>query len=142
MDQEGYNVEISIDLLRETTSSTIESVVKDVAKQYECNHIYSYSETDGTSKIPRYHYIIVVNFSKDNFENLIHFIKYIKRYNKVHIECIYNDTTSRLVYGSGYYLKTLGKYNAKMYKMFIKNKNFTEEEGYILSHLVRSLRSL
>ena len=142
MDQEGYNVEISINLLKETTSSTIESVVRDVAKQNECDHIYAYSDTDGTSKIPRYHYIIVVNFSKDNLENFVHFIKYIKRYNKVHIECIYNDTTSNLIYGSGYYLKTLGKDNAKMYKMFIKNKNFTEEEAYILSNIIRSLRSL
>ena len=142
MDQEGYNVEISINLLKESTSSTIESVVRDVANENECDHIYAYSETDRTSKIPRYHYIIVVNFLKDNLENFVHFIKYIKRYNKVHIECIYNDTTSNLIYGSGYYLKTLGKDNAKMYKMFIKNKNFTEEEAYILSNIIRSLRSL
>ena len=139
MDQEGYNVEISINLLKETTSSTIESVVRDIAKQNECDHIYSYSDTDGTSKIPRYHYIIVVNFSKNNLENFGHFIKYIKRYNKVHIECIYNDITSHLVYGSGYYLKTLGKENAKIYKMYIKDKNFTEEDAYILSHIIKKL---
>jgi hypothetical protein len=139
MDQEGYNVEISINLLKETTSSTIESVVRDIAKENECNHIYSYSETDGTSKIPRYHYIIVVNFSKNNLENFGHFIKYIKRYNKVHIECIYNDTTSHLVYGSGYYLKTLGKENAKIYKMNIKDKKITEDDAYILSHIIKKL---
>jgi hypothetical protein len=139
MDQEGYNVEISINLLKETTSSTIESVVRDIAKENECDHIYSYSETDGTSKIPRYHYIIVVNFSKNNLENFGHFIKYIKRYNKVHIECIYNDTTSHLVYGSGYYLKTLGKENAKIYKMNIKDKKITEDDAYILSHIIKKL---
>jgi hypothetical protein len=137
MNQEGYNVEISINLLKETTSSTIESIVRDIAKQNECDHIYAYSDTDGTSKIPRYHYIIVVNFSKNNLENFGHFIKYIKRCNKVHIECIYNDTTSHLVYGSGYYLKTLGKENAKIYKMNIKDKNFTEEEAYILSQMIK-----
>ena len=139
MDQEGYNVEISINLLKESTSSTIESVVRDVANENECDHIYSYSETDGTSKIPRYHYIIVVNFSKNNLENFGHFIKYIKRYNKVHIECIYNDTTSHLVYGSGYYLKTLGKENAKIYKMNIKDKKITEDDAYILSHIIKKL---
>ena len=139
MNQEGYNVEISINLLKETTSSTIESVVREIAEQNECNHIYSYSETDGTSKIPRYHYIIVVNFSKNNLENFVNFIKYMKKYSKVHIECIYNDTTSNLIYGSGYYLKTIGKQNAKIYKMFIKNKNFTEEDAYILSHLIKKL---
>jgi hypothetical protein len=139
MDQEGYNVEISINLLKETTSSTIESVVRDIAIENECDHIYSYSETDGTSKIPRYHYIIVVNFSKNNLENFGHFIKYIKRYNKVHIECIYNDTTSHLVYGSGYYLKTLGKENAKIYKMNIKDKKITEDDAYILSHIIKKL---
>jgi len=139
MNQEGYNVEISINLLKETTSSTIESVVREIAEQNECNHIYSYSETDGTSKIPRYHYIIVVNFSKNNLENFVHFIKYMKKYSKVHIECIYNDMTSNLIYGSGYYLKTIGKDNAKIYKMFIKNKNFTEEDAYILSHLMKKL---
>ena len=139
MDQEGYNVEISINLLKETTSSTIESVVRDIAKENECDHIYAYSETDGTSKIPRYHYIIVVNFSKNNLENFGHFIKYIKRYNKVHIECIYNDTTSHLVYGSGYYLKTLGKENAKIYKMNIKDKKITEEDAYILSNIKKKL---
>jgi hypothetical protein len=140
MDQEGYNVEISINLLKETTSSMIESVVREIAEENECDYIYSYSETDGTSKIPRYHYIIVVNFSKDNLENFVHFIKYIKRYNKVHIECIYNDTTSNLVYGSGYYLKTLGKENAKIYKMLIKNKNFTEEDAYILSNIKKNYK--
>ena len=39
MDQEGYNVEISINLLKETTSSMIESVVREIAKENECDYI-------------------------------------------------------------------------------------------------------
>ena len=128
----GYNIEISLNLLKETKGSEIESTIKELATKHECNTIYTTSETDGACKIPRYHNIIVINFLDSNIQNLINFVRNMKIYKKGHIECIYDDCLSKLIYASSYYLKTIDKYIANNYKAFIKNKDFTPFEMSLL----------
>ena len=67
----GYNIEVSVNMLKETKFSEVEKTIKDMAEFYSCDNIYSLTEEDGTKKIPRYHCVYVINFMDDNFENFI-----------------------------------------------------------------------
>ena len=129
----GYNIEISVNMLKETNFFEIERNIQDTANFYSCNSLHVSSEEDGTKKIPRYHCIFVVNFLDENFDNFIKFIKVVKKYKSVYIECIYDNDIYKLIYASSYYLKNIEKYASKNYKTLIDNdKNFTTNELKLL----------
>jgi hypothetical protein len=94
-------------------------------------------EEDGTTKIPRYHYIYVIIFSDNSFDNLIKFVKFIKNYKKsCYIECVYDNDIYKLLYASSYYLNNSNKELSKKYKNFIENKIFTPNECKLLQVLI------
>ncbi len=132
----GYNIEISINMLKETNYSEVESTIQSVAKSYNCDDIYCFYEEDGTIKNPRYHCIYVVNFLDENFNNLIKFIKYIKEYKYTYIESIYDNNIYKLLYASSYYLNNIDKEISKKYKQFIKDKKFTPNETILLNEFI------
>jgi hypothetical protein len=128
----GYNIQISVNIIKETNFFEIERNLKDTAELYNCNSIYVSSEEDGTRKIPRYHCIFEVNFLDENFDNFIKFVKFVKKYRSGYIECIYDNDIYKLIYASSYYLKNIEKDASKNYKKFINDKNFTPNELKLL----------
>ena len=132
----GYNIEISVNILKETKFSEVEKTIEDMAEFYRCDNIYSLTEEDGTKKIPRYHCVYVINFMDDNFENLIKFLKFIKKYKSSYIECVYENEVYKLLYASSFYLQSIDKELSKKYKNFIKDKNFTPNENKLLRELI------
>ena len=94
----GYNIEISVNILKETKFSEVEKSIKGIAEFYSCDNIYSLTEEDGTKKIPRYHCVYVIYFVDDNFDNLIKFLKFIKNFKSSYIECIYKNDICKLLY--------------------------------------------
>ena len=132
----GYNVEISINILKETKFSEVENAIQSVAEFYSCDNIYLLSEEDGTKKIPIYNCIYVINFVDENFDNLIKFLKSIKKNKSSYIECIYENDVYKLLYASSFYLKSIDKELSKKYKQFIKDKNFTPNETKLLRELI------
>jgi len=132
----GYNVEISVNLLKERKFSEIENTIRCVAELYNCDNIYSISEEDGTQKIPRYHCVYVINFLEEDFDNLIKFLKFFKTYKLSYIECIYDNDFFKLLYASSFYLNNVDKELSKKYKKFIKDKNFTPNESKLLKELI------
>lgn len=133
---EGYNIEISINMIKETKHSEVESIIEYIAKSYDCDDIYYFTEEDITRKIPRYHSIYVINFLDDNFNNLIKFLKNIKQYKTTHIECIYYNNIYKLLYASSYYLNNIDKEIKKKYKQFINDQKFTPNESILLKELI------
>ena len=107
----GYNIEISVNMLKNTNFSEIEMTIKSIAEFYNCDNIYSFTEEDGTIKIPRYHSIYVV-------------------------KCVYKNDMFKLLYASSLYLKSIDKELSKKYKQFIKDKHFTPNENKLLSELM------
>lgn len=132
----GYNIEVSVNMLKETKFSEVEKTIKDMAEFYSCDNIYSLTEEDGTKKIPRYHCVYVINFMDDNFENFIKFLKFIKKYKSSYIECVYDNDIYKLLYASSFYLKSIDKELSKKYKNFIKDKKFTPNENKLLKELI------
>jgi hypothetical protein len=132
----GYNVEISVNMLKETKFSEVEKTIQGIAEFYSCDNIYSLTEEDGTKKIPIYHCVYVINFVDENFDNLVKFLKFIKHYKSSYIECIYENDVYKLLYASSFYLKSIDKELSKKYKQFIKDKNFTPNETKLLRELI------
>jgi hypothetical protein len=132
----GYNIEISVNMLKETKFSEVENTIQYMAEFYNCDNIYSFTEEDGTKKIPRYHCIYVINFVDDNFDNLIKFLKFIRKYKSSCIECVYDNEVYKLLYASSFYLTGVDKELSKKYKQFIKDKNFTPNETKLLRELI------
>ena len=133
----GYNVDVAVNMNKETKFSEIESTIKDIAKYYDYNNIYSISEEDGTKKVLRYQYVFTINFLDENFESFIKFLKYMKNYKKSYIECIYTNDEYKLLYASSYYLKSIDKDFRKRYKNFINNNIFTENENLLVKEFIR-----
>lgn len=132
----GYNVEISVNLLKETKFLELEKTIQGIAEFYNCDNFYIFNEEDGTIKIPRYHSIYVIYFGYENFDNLVKFLKFIKKYKISYIECLYENDVYKLIYASSFYLKGLDKELSKKYKQFIKDKNFTPNEIKLLRELI------
>lgn len=132
----GYNIELSVHLIKCSNFLDVEKSVFLLAEQNSCETVYSFSENDGTTKIPRYHQIIVVTFEKDKLYHLQQFIKVVKHYKYVNIECIYNDNLQvKLIYATSYYLQTLDKRIATGYQVLKRNRDYSEDELKVISEI-------
>lgn len=132
----GYNIELSVPLMKCSSFSDVEKTLYLLAEQNSCETVYSFSETDGTTKIPRHHQIIVVAFNKNRLDHLQQFIKNVKQYKYVNIECIYNDNLQvKLIYATSYYLQTLDKRIANEYQVMKRTRSYSEDELRVISEV-------
>ena len=132
----GYNIELSVPLMKCSTFSDIEKSLFLLAEQNSCETVYSFSETDGTTKIPRYHQIVVVAFEKDKLDHLQQFVKDVKQYKYVNIECIYNDNLQvKLIYATSHYLQTLDKRIANEYQVLKRKRSYSEDELKVITEV-------
>jgi len=132
----GYNIEVSIDLLRHTNISEVKKTISDSALDYECNYYYYLYEMDGGSKIPRNHCIMVINFGDEQIFNCADFLKLIKKMKNLHIECIYEDViVCKLIYASQYYQTTMEKDKAIKYNKFKRERSLSDNEKIILEQV-------
>jgi hypothetical protein len=138
----GYNIEVSIDILRHTNISEVKKQIADSALDFECNHYYYLYEMDGGCKIPRNHCIMVINFDDEQIFNCAAFLKLIKRLKTFHIECIYeDDIVCNLIYASKYYQTTMGKDRAIKYNKFKRERSLSDNEKMILEQVSKKTRS-
>jgi len=129
----GYNIEVSINIRNYSYISEIEDSIIYMAKQNYAKDVYKFSETDGTLKIPRYHIIFVICFENEFFKNFLLFIKYVLKKKEIHIECIYEETFgAKLIYASQYYLTTIDKEQINKYKIFRKERSYSEDESMLI----------
>jgi len=132
----GYNIEVSIDLLRHTNITEVKKEIADHALDYDCNFYYYLYEMEGGCKIPRNHCIMVINFDCDQIFSCAGFLKIIKRLNKYHIECIYeDDVVCKLLYASKYYQKTMGKDGVIKYNKLKRERSLSDNEKIILEQV-------
>jgi hypothetical protein len=138
----GYNIEVSIDLLRHTNISEVKKQIADSALDFECNYYYYLYEMEGGCKIPRNHCIMVINFDDEQIFNCAEFLKLIKRLKTFHIECIYeDDIVCNLIYASKYYQTTMGKDRAIKYNKFKRERSLSDNEKMILEQVSKKPRS-
>ncbi len=114
----GYAVELSLDVRKESSWLSHLDARKKMAEYYECDMQYFTHEIEGTGKnIEHSDSIQVVYFSSDKLENLLEYVRTLRKEKRNYIDCIYqDDTTSTLLYASPKYVRKMDKHTAKAFK--------------------------
>jgi len=129
----GYNIEVSINMMKHPNVSEIKREITDFALELNCDHYYYIYEVENKIRIPRNHIIIVVNFDDSEIFNCAHFLKTIKKMKNLHIECIYDDEIAcNLLYASQYYLSTVEKDKVIKYNKNKRERSLSDNDKTIL----------
>jgi len=129
----GYNIEVSINMMKHPNVSEIKREITDFALELNCDHYYYLYEVENKVRIPRNHIIIVVNFDDSETFNCAHFLKTIKKMKNLHIECIYDDEIAcNLLYASQYYLTTVEKDKVIKYNKNKRERSLSDNDKTIL----------
>uniref|UniRef100_A0A6C0D9B0 Uncharacterized protein n=1 Tax=viral metagenome TaxID=1070528 RepID=A0A6C0D9B0_9ZZZZ len=129
----GYNIEVSINMMKHSNVSEIKREITDFALELNCDHYYYLYEVENINRIPRNHVVIVVNFDDSEIFNCAHFLKTIKKMKNLHIECIYDDEIAcNLLYASQYYLTTVEKDKMIKYNKNKRERSLSDNDKTIL----------
>jgi hypothetical protein len=129
----GYNIEVSINMMKHPNVSEIKREITDFALELNCDHYYYLYEVENKNRIPRNHVVIVVNFDDSEIFNCAHFLKTIKKMKNLHIECIYDDEIAcNLLYASQYYLTTVEKDKVIKYNKNKRERSLSDNDKTIL----------
>ena len=129
----GYNIEVSINMMKHPNESEIKREITDFALELNCDHYYYLYEIENKNRIPRNHVVIVVNFGDSEIFNCAHFLKTIKKMKNLHIECIYDDEIAcNLLYASQYYLSTVEKDKVIKYNKNKRERSLSDNDKTIL----------
>lgn len=132
----GYNIEVSISILKHPDVTEYEQEVIKLAEQYLCNNHYKFNEYEENVSQIRNHSVINLNF--DNVNHFSEFIKKIKQMKGIYIESIYNDDIkSELLYASQYYLTIMDKKISKEFKKNRRERSYSEDEKLFLDPLLK-----
>lgn len=135
----GYNIEVSFNFVKNSSVTEIQQMVKSFAEKYGCQYLYEDYEYEINTQIKRNHCIITVNFQKTDILNLIEFLKFIKSKKYLHIESIYTEIQSEIIYASQYYrTKKMNKSIGKIFKKEKHEYNNSTEEIMILNAIKNS----
>lgn len=134
----GYNIEISVDMVKHTDFSQTKSEIVDFALDSGCEYYYYLYEMEGGGQRTRNHCIIVINFDEEQIFNCSTFLKTIKKMKDLHIECIYEDNiVCKLLYASKFYQTTMDREKAIRYNKFKRERSLSENERLLLNEVAQ-----
>ena len=129
----GYNIEISFNVLKNTSVTEILESVKNLAERHCCNYCYEDYDFEYKTQYIRSHGIIFLGFSHPNIYFLIGFLRNIQRSRELYIEVIYDEDTSSILYASQYYItQKMDKNLAKNFKKNKRERSYSEDDNMIL----------
>jgi hypothetical protein len=132
----GYNIEVSFNILKNKNVSELEDYITSLAKDCKCSSSYSNIEMDNRNTfMQRNHNVITYIFDEMNVNDLVNYIKTIKKIKGIYIESIFNEETNQIIYASQYYLTILDKFVSKSYKLNKRERSYSEDETIIIDEL-------
>jgi len=131
----GYTIEISVDVRKPNMLLKSVRQRRELAEAHLCEMQYFMNEIEGNKRqIIKNDSIHVVYFVESQFQNLLAFIKNLRKDKSFYIECIYRDDNStNLLFVSPKYLKKMDKNVAKNFQKEMKKKIIDEEKMAILA---------
>jgi len=126
----GYNIEISFNILKQSSIIETQNYVFEMATQSNCNSYYIDYEMEHNHDYKRNHCIITINFDDINSIKIIDFIKKIRLWRDYYIEAIYNDDTNECIYASKTYLIQNTNQEKKEEKKEKKENKENKEKQY------------
>jgi hypothetical protein len=134
----GYNIEISVDMVKHPDFSRFKRDIVDFALDSGCEHYYYLYEMENGGQRKRNHCIIVVNFSDDEIFNCSNFLKIVKKMKDLHIECIYEDSLiCKLIYASQFYQTKMDREKVTKYNKFKRERTLSDNEKLLLNQLAQ-----
>lgn len=136
----GYNIEVSFNILKNKNVSELEDYITSVAKDCKCSSSYSLIEMENENEnsntnMQRNHNVITSIFDELNVNDLVNYIKTIKKIKGIFIESIFNEETNQIIYASPYYLTILDKFSSNSYKLNKRTRSYSEDETIIMDEL-------
>ncbi len=130
----GYNIEVSFDILKNSSVTELQKKVKNYAEECDCESVYEDYEYDTHSQFKRNHCIITIIFSEKNVDYLLLFLKFIRQMDGLFLELIYDDTSKLIVYASQYYIsQKMNKSYSKIFKQERRERSYSDDENMILN---------
>ena len=127
-----YSIDICVDAKR-CSDQNLDRFIREMANSYFCQNCYMTYEITDKKKPLNVHCIFNIEYDTNNFENMIEFLKIIKKTKYLHIECIFNN---KIIYFSSYYLKeNLHKQQSKAIKKKAKSQKLSKENQMIVDLL-------
>jgi hypothetical protein len=130
----GYNIEVSFDIIKNSSATQLQDTIRNVAKECECESFYEDYEYDSHVQFKRNHCVMTAIFSQTNIDELLHFLHFIKKTEGLFLELIYDDIANVIVYASQYYIsQKMNKINGNLYKKERRERSYSDDENMILS---------
>jgi len=127
----GYNIEVSFNVLK---TGNIQESVSSYAAECGCINFYEDYEFENKVQFQRRHCIMTTKFLPENIENLLKFLKYVKRTQGLYLETIFDDDSNIILYASQYYLtQQMNKIAAKEFIIEKRKRSYSEDETLILN---------
>ena len=127
----GYNIELSFNILK---NSSLKDSVKFIAKECNCDSFYEDYEYETKAQFKRNHCIMSINFSQNNMNYLLQFLRFIRGRVGLYLELIYDEETSIILYASQYYItQKMNKSNGKTFKIERRERSYSDDENMILN---------
>ena len=137
----GFAIELSFDVRKGGAWWAQLESRKNLAEEYGCAMQYFTHEIEGKGKTTlRSDSIQVVIFNE--IDNLLRFIRTLKKAPKNYIDCIYeDDTTCNLLYASPKYIRKMEKNQARTFRRERRNWKPTTDIEKMVYEAMRRLRS-
>jgi hypothetical protein len=130
----GYNIEVSFDIIKNSSVTQLQDTIRNVAKECECESFYEDYEYESHLQFNRNHCVMTANFSQTNIDELLYFLHFIKKTEGIFLELIYDDIANIIVYASQYYIsQKMHKINGNLYKKERRERSYSDDENMILS---------
>lgn len=127
----GYNIELSFNILK---NSSLKDSIKFIANECNCDSFYEDYEYEPNAQFKRNHCIMSINFSQNNMNSLLQFLRFIKCRDGLYLELIYDEETSVILYASQYYItQKMNKSIGKVFKKERKERSYSDDENMILN---------
>jgi hypothetical protein len=130
----GYNIEISFDILKNSSATELQNRVRNFAEECGCETFYEDYEYDHYVQFKRNHCVMSVDFSQTNMTSFLQFLKFVRNNEGLFLELIYDDSSNLILYASQYYITQ--KMNKSTSKIFIKERrerSYSDDENMILN---------
>ena len=129
----GYNIEVSFNILKNSSVNELLNTVKTIAEECGCQYHYEDYEYETNVQFKRNHCIITTVFSQYDIFYLLDFLKFIVSKKGLYLESIYDDDSRKIVYASQYYItQKMSKINGKQFKKDKKERSYSDNENMIL----------
>jgi hypothetical protein len=137
----GYNIEVSFNVIKNSSVTELQNMVKEFAEDCGCNYYYEDYEYETNVQFKRNHCVMTMIFSQYNLLYLLKFIKFIRNKQELYLELIYDDDNRKILYASQYYItQRMNKLGIKNFKKERNERKYSDDETMILNTIKKKLK--